>query len=279
MRRITRRKRGSPRGFSLVELLVVIGIVALLISVMLPTLCASKERANRVKCASNLRQIGMGLRLYANDNKGQFPRTVMNTSGSKLVAFSRPDATDPFGVPRPDDNDVTAALFLLVRTCDLSPEVFTCPSGDAERAQLTVPATSRANFGSKRELSYGVAWPYVLKDMGQRGYMWKGGKFDAGFVIAADISPGIAGSPDSTIYAATSPGVPQSTLRRMSSLNHEREGQNCLFTDGHVEWFTTPFVGVNRDHIYTSQSAAGGGDPMMTPPRGPDDSVLVPTDD
>src|SRR5687767_14562213 len=123
MRRITRRKRGSPCGFSLVELLVVIGIIALLISILLPSLCASKERANRVKCASNLRQIGMGFRLYANDNKGQFPRTVMNAAAGKLVAFTRPDATDPFGTPRPDDNDVTAALFLLVRSADLSTDV------------------------------------------------------------------------------------------------------------------------------------------------------------
>ena len=277
MKRVTRRNRGSPRGFSLVELLVVIGIIALLISIMLPSLCASKERANRVKCASNLRQIGVGMRLYANDNKGQFPRTVMNTAGN-LVAFTRPDATDPFGDARPDNNDVTAALFLLVRNADLSPDVFLCPSSDGERGILTVPATSRSNFG-KKELTFGVAWPYPLTDLGQRGYKWKGGAFDPTFAIAADISPGLVGPNDTNLYAARFPdGVPQTTLRLMSSLNHEREGQNCLFADGHVEWFTTPFAGVNRDHIYTSQAAAGG-DPMTTPPRGRDDSVLVPTDD
>jgi Tfp pilus assembly protein PilE len=56
-----------------VELLVVIGIIALLISILLPALNAAKERANRVKCSSNLRQIGQGLLLYANDNKGIYP--------------------------------------------------------------------------------------------------------------------------------------------------------------------------------------------------------------
>jgi len=53
---------------------ICIGGVLLLISLLLPNLCSSKERANRVKCASNLRQIGQGLQLYFNDHKC-WPRT------------------------------------------------------------------------------------------------------------------------------------------------------------------------------------------------------------
>jgi prepilin-type N-terminal cleavage/methylation domain-containing protein len=70
--------RNRKAGFTLVELLVVIGIIALLISILLPALNAAKERANRIKCASNLRQIGQGLMLYANDNKGAYPRVRYN---------------------------------------------------------------------------------------------------------------------------------------------------------------------------------------------------------
>ena len=63
----------SRRGFTLVELLVVIGIIALLISILLPTLSRAREAGNRVACASNLRQLGIAFEMYVSEHKGTYP--------------------------------------------------------------------------------------------------------------------------------------------------------------------------------------------------------------
>ena len=65
--------RKAAGGFTLVELLVVIGIIALLIAILLPALNKAREQAKTVQCLSNARQIAMVILLYANENKGNLP--------------------------------------------------------------------------------------------------------------------------------------------------------------------------------------------------------------
>jgi len=60
-------------GFSLVELLVVMTAITTLTAILLPSLGRTREQARRVACASNLRQIGFGLKMYAMDNEGRYP--------------------------------------------------------------------------------------------------------------------------------------------------------------------------------------------------------------
>jgi prepilin-type processing-associated H-X9-DG protein len=75
-------RRGPVTGaFTLVELLVVIGIIALLISILLPALSKARENANQVKCQAQVRQIVQGMQLHANDHKGYMPPAGLMWNG------------------------------------------------------------------------------------------------------------------------------------------------------------------------------------------------------
>ncbi|HEX8339524.1 MAG TPA: type II secretion system protein [Tepidisphaeraceae bacterium] len=95
------------RAFSLVELLVVIGIIAVLIAIVLPALNLAREAARRATCLSNLRQVAQGLAVYVAQSNGWMPPTIYT-----VYNYAEPDAYPPtmWGAPNGAANFLTAAL-------------------------------------------------------------------------------------------------------------------------------------------------------------------------
>jgi prepilin-type N-terminal cleavage/methylation domain-containing protein/prepilin-type processing-associated H-X9-DG protein len=297
----------SSGGFTLVELLVVIGIIALLISILLPSLNRARETANRVKCASNLRQIGQAILLYSNDDKGPYPRTAYSGAGLMTITnigvggyaycVGTAGYTDPFAVGATvlgDGtnattgggmvNNVPQALYLLLRTEDITSSVMVCPSANQTADQYgggTNTALNQINFTNiQNNLSYCYANPYP--DTGALGSGFKMVQgLEPTFAVAADINPGTAGNSGNDNVLAPNTSSSGSSMRQGNSSNHGKDGQNVLYGDGHVEFQNNPFCGTSRDNIYTRGGLTWGttGQDLVGSPYTANDSVLLPTDD
>ncbi len=258
--------RAKWRGFTLIELLVVVAIIALLISILLPSLSRARELSKRVVCASNARAIGNACKIYAaepwhNDNwpTPPFDRTALSqntqiiySSINQLTAdtdtpmrWQESTITPDFGL----NVSTTRAFWMLIRAGETIPKGYICPSS-GDQVDDTEEINRYYDFTGLGNVSYGYQVPFGPFDTRPSENV------DTRMGMIADKGPAAAGPPtnaplDTTMTLAS----PIREWRQFNSSNHggrgAGEGQNVYFGDGHVDFEQTPVVGVDHDNIYS----------------------------
>jgi prepilin-type processing-associated H-X9-DG protein len=254
------RSQGAIKGQGLAIAGLVLGCLftLLLPAVLIPALSAARKTANQMKCGANLRNIGQAIKIYASQNKGHWPTVYAynNTITGEAWGKAYADESDTL-----DDRVATAGTklgahppftcnisswWILVRSGMASPAVFICPETTMD-ADTTQEPTQYWSFSKIGNMSY--SYQNQLRTAGNTLGQYYGGNTndncDGNVIVAADRNP-MRGD-----VKEVPAGSSEKDVSLWNSPNHDFEGQNCLYADGHVEFEKTPACGFGHNNIWT----------------------------
>ena len=200
--------RRKTQGFTLVELLVVIGIIALLISILLPSLQKARVQAKRLQCMNNERQLITALLMYTQDNNGIFP-VDCDAGGNHRYIDNDSSPYNPYAVelnpwwaPTPPNNYMPQYLGKYLGMASISvpnvntywpsPAVAHCPD-DQDQALVSIAGDQAGNWYGA--YSGQIGYPTYLGTNGRTSYWYPRSLFCSPQAIQNAVNPRIGGTP------------------------------------------------------------------------------------